>query len=159
MSREKTRRRTGNRQFLAFLLMVAFLVSALPMVWFARVVMAAEPLPESNNKVYHDNEYFELYHEVDGEVTSKKLEYLFAETIEAGTTRPVYCVMAGAPTPETGSIVPSAMNDHRYGIGPLRRRGYDQRTSAHPLLCQADPDLASGLAVQRGSERGDPVIL
>ena len=111
MSREKTRRRTGNRQFLAFLLMVAFLVSALPMVWFARVVMAAEPLPESNNKVYHDNEYFELYHEVDGEVTSKKLEYLFAETIEAGTTRPVYCVMAGAPTPETGSIVPSAMND------------------------------------------------
>ncbi|MBP5295037.1 MAG: hypothetical protein J6Y95_04885, partial [Lachnospiraceae bacterium] len=73
--------------------------------------MAAGPLPEKNSKVYHDNEYFELYHTVNGEVTSKKLEYLFADTIEAGTTRPVYCVMAGAPTPETGSIVPSAMND------------------------------------------------
>ncbi len=111
MSREKTRKRTGNRQFLAFLLMVAFLVSVLPSVWFARVVMAAEPIPETGNKVYHDNEYFELYHTVGGEVKEKKLEYLFAETIEPGTTRPVYCVMAGAPTPETGSVVPSAMND------------------------------------------------
>ena len=111
MSREKTRKRTGTRQFLAFLLLVAFFSSAFPAVLFTRTVMAEDPLPESNGKVYHDEEYFELYHEVDGEVASKKLEYLFAETTTPGTTRPVYCVMAGAPTPGTGSIVPAVMND------------------------------------------------
>lgn len=110
MSREKTRQTIDNRRVAAFLILVAFLASAFPSILFARTVLAADPLPENNNKVYHDNEYFELYHTVNGEVTSKKLEYLFAETT-TGSTRPVYCVMAGAPTPENGSITSAAMND------------------------------------------------
>ena len=110
MSREKTRQTIDNRRFAAFLILVAFLASAFPSILFARTVLAADPLPENNSKVHHDNEYFELYHTVNGEVTSKKLEYLFAETT-TGSTRPVYCVMAGAPTPENGSITSAAMND------------------------------------------------
>ncbi|MBR5418577.1 MAG: thioester domain-containing protein, partial [Clostridiales bacterium] len=110
MSREKTRQTIDNRRFAAFLILVAFLASAFPSILFARTVLAVDPLPENNSKVYHDNEYFELYHTVNGEVTSKKLEYLFAETT-TGSTRPVYCVMAGAPTPENGSITSAAMND------------------------------------------------
>ncbi|MBR4820005.1 MAG: hypothetical protein IKZ74_08125 [Clostridiales bacterium] len=109
MSREKTRQTFDSRRFAAFLILVAFLASAVPSVLFARTVLAEDPLAE-NNKVYHDNEYFELYHTVNGEPVSKILEYLYAETI-TGATRPVYCVMAGAPTPENGSITPAVMND------------------------------------------------
>lgn len=111
MTRTTTRKRTDSRRFLAFLFLVSFLVSAMPSLWFARAVMAASPVPERNGKVYHDNEYFELYHKTDSGTVSKILEYLFAETVTPGETRPVYCVMAGAPTPETGSIVPAAMDD------------------------------------------------
>ena len=111
MPKEKTRQTSDNRRFAAFFILVVFLASALPSLLFARKVLAADPLPETNSKVYHDNEYFELYHTVNGQAVSKKLEYLFAETITPGVTRPVYCVMAGAPTPETGSITPAAMND------------------------------------------------
>ena len=111
MPKEKTRQTSNNRRFAAFFILVVFLASALPSMLFARKVLAADPLPETNSKVYHDNEYFELYHTVNGQAVSKKLEYLFAETTTPGVTRPVYCVMAGAPTPETGSITPAAMND------------------------------------------------
>ena len=58
MLRVKPTKTHGTRQFLAFLLLAAFLVSALPFLWFVRVVHAAEPLPETGNKVYHDEEYF-----------------------------------------------------------------------------------------------------
>lgn len=111
MIRVKQTKAHGTRQFLAFLLLVTFLVSALPFLWFVRVARAQEPLPETGNRVYHDEEYFELYHTMNGEPQSKILEYLFAETVEPGQTRPVYCVMAGAPTPETGSIEPTVMSD------------------------------------------------
>ena len=111
MTRATRRKMTDTRRFLAFLFLMSFLVSAMPSIWFARAVTAAGPVPETNGKVYHDNEYFELYHRVNGEAASKILEYLFAETTTPGETRPVYCVMAGAPTPETGSIVPAAMED------------------------------------------------
>ena len=111
MTRATRRKMTDTRRFLAFLFLMSFLVSAMPSIWFARTVTAAGPLPETNEKVYHDKEYFELYHRVDGTAVSKILEYLFAETVTSGETRPVYCVMAGAPTPETGSIVPAAMED------------------------------------------------
>lgn len=100
-----------SKRFLAFLLAVAFLASALPVVWFCRALRAEEPLPETNNHVFHDNEYFELYHRVNGEVVSKKLEYMYAETTTSGQMRPVYCVRAGAPSPETGSIEPAVMHD------------------------------------------------
>ncbi|MBO4474948.1 MAG: hypothetical protein J5750_08590 [Clostridiales bacterium] len=111
MMREKSTKPHVTRQFLAFLLLVAFLVSSLPFLWFARIVSATEPLPETGNKVYHDEEYFELYHTMNGEPQSKILEYLFAQTVEEGQTRPVYCIKAGAPTPETGSIEPAIMDD------------------------------------------------
>ncbi len=110
MPKEKTRQTIDSRRFAALLILVAFLASAFPSILFRRTVLAEDPLPETNNKVCHDNEYFELYRTVDGEPVSKILEYLYAETV-TGSTRPVYCVMAGAPTPETGSIAPSAMND------------------------------------------------
>lgn len=110
MPKEKTRQTFDSRRFAAFLILVGFLASAFPSILFRRTVLAEDPLPETNNKVYHDNEYFELYHTVGGEPVSKILEYLYAETV-TGATRPVYCVMAGAPTPETGSITPAAMND------------------------------------------------
>lgn len=100
-----------SKRFLAFLLTLSFLSSALPFIWFCRVIRAAEPIPETGNHVFHDNEYFELYHTVNGEPVSKKLEYLFAETVKAGEMRPVYCVRAGSPTPENGSIQSAAMQD------------------------------------------------
>ncbi len=100
-----------SKRFLAFLLLVFFLSSVLPFVWFSRVLRAQEPLPETNNHVFHDSEYFELYHVVNGETVPKKLEYLFAETTTAGKMSPVYCVRAGAPTPENGGIVPTVMHD------------------------------------------------
>lgn len=111
MTRAATRKKTDTRRFLAIFLLVAFLVFQIPSMWISGAAMAAEPVPEKNGKVYHDNEYFELYHRTGGEVAPKILEYLFAETVTPGQTRPVYCVMAGAPTPETGSIVPAAMDD------------------------------------------------
>ncbi|MBO4688534.1 MAG: hypothetical protein J5636_08485 [Clostridiales bacterium] len=111
MLRVKPTKTHVTRQFMAFLLLATFLVSALPFLWFTRIVTAAEPLPETGNKVYHDEEYFELYHTMNGEPQSKILEYLFAETVEEGQTRPVYCVKAGAPTPESGSIEPAMMDD------------------------------------------------
>lgn len=100
-----------SKRFLAFLLLVFFLSSVLPFVWFSRALRAEEPLPETNNHVFHDSECFELYHVVNGETVPKKLEYLFAETTTAGKMTPVYCVRAGAPTPENGSIQPAVMHD------------------------------------------------
>ena len=110
MTKQQTCRRVDSRRFLTILLLISFVFSALPSILLIREVGAA-PIPEKNGKVYHDSEYFELYHKVDGQVRSKILEYLYAETTHPGETRPVYCVCAGAPTPETGSIVPSVMDD------------------------------------------------
>ena len=99
-----------SRRFLAFLLTISFLVSALPSLWFARLVMADGALAEDGHNVYHDEEEFDLFHTVGEERWRKKIQYLYAETIE-GSMLPVYCVMAGAPSPENGSITPSVMQD------------------------------------------------
>ncbi|MBR5937029.1 MAG: hypothetical protein IKZ90_02000 [Clostridiales bacterium] len=111
MTTEQTKKTLGTRQFLAFVLVLAFLASALPSAGFLRSVLAAPPLMETGNKVYHDDQPFELYRNVNGETRIKILEYMYAETTEPGQQRPVYCVMAGAPSPEGGSIKPTVMQD------------------------------------------------
>ena len=111
MTTEKTKKTLGKRQFLAFVLLLAFLVSAFPSGWFLTAVLAAPPLMETGNKVYHDDQPFELYRNVNGETRIKILEYMYAETTEPGQQRPVYCVMAGSPSPEGGSIKPTVMQD------------------------------------------------
>ena len=110
MTRKTKPKPWKSRRFLALLLALSCLSFALPSILFCRTVMAEGPLPETGNHVYHDDEYFELYHEVNGESVPKILEYMYAETLD-GDLRPVYCVRAGAPSPETGSIEPAVMQD------------------------------------------------
>ena len=110
MTRKMTSNPWKSRRVLALLLALSCLSFALPSLWFCRTVLAEGPLPETGNHVYHDEEYFELYHEVSGETVPKILEYMYAETLD-GDLRPVYCVRAGAPSPETGSIEAVVMQD------------------------------------------------
>lgn len=110
MTRKTNFKPWKSRRVLALFLALSCLSFALPSLWFCRTVLAEGPLPETGNHVYHDDEYFELYHEVSGEVVPKILEYMYAETLD-GDLRPVYCVRAGAPSPETGSIEPAVMQD------------------------------------------------